>query len=71
MANNNINGNYNLNLSKYTNIDEIKHQQMLRHIAQRRAEFIYKYELEQYEKALADKQQRDNEAILQSIIEDK
>jgi N-methylhydantoinase B/oxoprolinase/acetone carboxylase alpha subunit len=66
--NNNYNGNYNMNQSNYTSIDELTHIQALRRIAQRRAEFVYKYEMEQYEKAMADKQQRDNEAVLASIL---
>jgi len=45
--NNNINGNYNMNQSAYTNVDEQYHITMTRQIAERRAHIVYQYELQQ------------------------
>ena len=60
--NNNINGNYNMNQSTYTNVDELTHLQMSRRIAERRAQIVYQYELQQAKQQQEAKAQADLEA---------
>jgi hypothetical protein len=50
MANNNMNGNYNLNQSNYTTITETQHTNALESIKVRRAKMVYEMELEEYNK---------------------
>ena len=57
--NNNINGNYNMNQSTYTNVDELTHLQMSRRIAERRAQIMYEYEMQQYHQQQEAKAQND------------
>lgn len=57
--NNNINGNYNMNQHEYTNVDEQYHITMLRQIAKRRAQLVYEYEVQQYNKQMEEQAQHD------------
>ena len=55
MANNNINGNYNLNQSNYTTVTEAQHTNALQVIKQRRAEIVYAIEQQEYAEAAEKK----------------
>jgi hypothetical protein len=49
--NNNFNGNYNLNLSNYTNLTETQHTNALQAIKTRRAKMVYEMEMQEYAEA--------------------